>query len=325
MIRLVNDFPYGLNYFEHTVRFIIIELIGVITGSYICFYLAKKWIKYTFDRHINFLLEYGIVILLPCLLALFIMGMSHESSLNEELPKLIIPLTITSLMSIWLYLIQKNDFLEKLYTQAIIREQEARNAESKAELKFLRSQFHPHFLFNMLNTIYFNIDENNENARCAIEHLSNLLRSQLYENDGPVKVEREISAIESYIEMNKLRFGDTININSSIDSGFEMFIIHPHLLFPLIENAFKHSGGDPWKIKISIKRISDTLILDIVNSIPHYPTNHITESGIGLKNLIRRLELLYPGHHRYETSITDRLYSVHLEIELNFTSGMVIK
>lgn len=327
LIRLANDFPLGAAYFSHTWQFITIEFTGIIAGSYAGYYLSKKWVKFSVTHKINVIAEYGAALLFPILLALIIMGASHDKPLSSELTALIIPIVITGLMSVWLYLTLKNNYLNKLYSESRLREQEALIAEKEAKLRLLQSQFHPHFLFNMLNTIYFTIDEDNEKARNTVEQLSNLLRYQLYNTDGTVSIEREVSALESYIEMCHTRFGDCIDITTSIDCSNTSFEIHPYLLLPLVENAFKHSGGNPHIIDIKLTIENNLLLFTVTNSLPtspiwqdrsekESPQDPNQDSGIGLQNLRRRLELLYPGRHTLIISMSENLFTVYLKLQL---------
>ena len=165
LIRFTNDVPMSAHYLSHSWKFIGIELAGIIIGCFLCDFLARKWMKYTLRKHLNVFLEYSVVIFVPVGFCILIMGMSHDVSLMKELPDLVIPVVITALTSIWLYLDAKNQYLGNLYAESRIHEQEARQARIEADLKLLRAQFHPHFLFNMLNTIYFTIDEENVKAR----------------------------------------------------------------------------------------------------------------------------------------------------------------
>ncbi len=316
LIRLTNDIPMRAHYLSHSWRFIGIELAGTIIGCFVCDYLARKWMKYSMQRRFSSILEYSAVIFIPVGFCLLIMGMSHNISLMKELPDLVIPVVITGMMSIWLYLTAKNQYLSTLYTESRIREQEARQARIEADLKLLRSQFHPHFLFNMLNTVYFTIDEENVKARETVENLSNLLRSQLYEGNGTVLLEREISALNSYIELCRMRFGDSLHIDSKFNVEGNNDEIHPHLLLPLVENAVKHSGGNPRWIKVRLIREKDTVKLFVENSVSDYKAFPEEESGLGLSNLRKRLSILYPERFELTTEKRDNKFKASLKLEL---------
>ena len=300
MIRLTNDLPTKAHYLSHSWRFIAVELTGVLAGSFVCEYLARKWIGITVSRNIGLLAEYCVVIMVPTVMCISVMAMSHEVSLAKELPDLIIPIVITVLMSIWLYLTMKSKFLNKLY------------AESR--LKLLRAQFHPHFLFNMLNTIYFSIDEENEKARDTVENLSNLLRSQLYEGDKKVALEREVSALNSYLELCRMRFGESIEIISKIDLKNGCEEIHPHLLLPLVENAVKHSGGNPRRVTVKLMQDKDSIELFVENNVSLNKADSNDESGLGLSNLRMMLQFLYPNKYELMTEKRDNHFKAYLKL-----------
>lgn len=300
MIRLTNDLPTRSHYLSHSWSFIAIELAGVVAGSFVCDYLGRKWIQFTTRQNIGALPEYGAVIMVPTCICIAVMSLSHDVSLSKELPDLVIPIVITALMSIWLYLTLKSQFINKLYLEY--------------RLKLLRAQFHPHFIFNMLNTIYFTIDEKNVKARDSVENLSNLLRSQLYERDMMVTIEREVSALNSYLDLCKIRFGESLEIVSQTDirSGSEE--IHPHLLLPLVENAVKHSGGNPRSVTITLIQDSDSIDLFVENSISERPVDSKEESGLGLANLRNMLQLLYPGKYKLSTEKSECKFKAYLKL-----------
>ena len=149
--------------------------------------------------------------------------------------------------------------------------------------------------------------------------------------------------MESYIEMCRTRFGDRIDITTAIDYGDNSFEIHPYLLLPLIENAFKHSGGSPHIIDVKLIIDNTFLLFTVKNSIPinqlwqdkaekEQPQaftqdsnqsytqdcnqSSAQDSGIGLQNLRRRLELLYPGRHTLIISKSENLFTAHLKLQL---------
>lgn len=316
LIRLANDLPMGANYLAHSWRFIAIELAGVVCCSFLCYRLYQAWIRRSIIHGMNVLEEYAVVILVPAVMALLVMALSHDVPLLSELSELVVPTVITVLMSVWLYHMEKNYLLQVLYSESQLKEQQMLRSKTVTELRLLQAQFHPHFLFNMLNAIYFTIDQNNEKARASIEHLSNLLRAQLYEGSGMVALEREVSALRSYIELCRLRFGNSIEIMECIETADDVTEIHPHLLLPLVENAVKHSGGNPRRVMIRLDNVGDMLRLTVENtvSVRKPPTK---ESGLGLSNLRKRLDLLYP--EKYELSIAEKenLYHAILILKLS--------
>ena len=316
MIRLANDLPTEARYFSHSWQFIATELVGVIAGSVVCYHLARKWMALTIRRNIGVLPEYIVVILVPVVLCVVVMGMSHDVPLASELPDLVIPVVITALTSIWMYLTLKSQLLSRLYVKSILREKEAREARTETELKLLRSQFHPHFLFNMLNTIYFTIDETNTKARDTVEHLSILIRTQLYEGNGPVSIDREISALNSFLELCKVRYEESMDIISHINAVSNLSEIHPHLLLPLVENAVKHSGGNPRRIEVNLSVDGETLELSVKNTVTKRNSMPVDASGLGLTNLKKRLGILYAGRYELKLESNERLFKSYLKLKL---------
>lgn len=338
VIRFTNDLPKSDNYLAHSLGFIAVEIAGVVAGSYLCFFLAARWVKLCVNRHVYAVIEYLCVLAVPVILAIVVMAASHGPDIYSKPRGLVIPCVVTFLMSMWLYLTLKSSYMTQLYDAQRLRAEQSRSGRLKAEMSLLRSQFHPHFLFNMLNTVYFTIDESNTEARDTVEHLAKLLRSQLYEGDGPVTLQREISALQSYIELSHIRLADTVRLNVDIDTRFSDRLIHPHLLLPLVENAFKHSSGpSPHHICIGLSHPTPSqltlTVTNPINSTPVMPatptsTNYDTSdnldspptgvsSGLGLRNLRRRLDLLYPdGLHSLTFNTTSSSFTACLTITL---------
>jgi LytS/YehU family sensor histidine kinase len=171
----------------------------------------------------------------------------------------------------------------------------------KFELSFLKSQINPHFLFNIINSIYFQIDQTNTIARDSLEKLSNLLRYTLYESDKEnVDINNEIEFIKTYFELQKIRIEDCKNINLHIDIK-ERFLIKPFLILPLIENAFKHySKQQNGFIEIIIKTINlGKLAVEVKNSFINTSISS-ENSGVGIQNLKQRLVIFYKNDFDFQ-------------------------
>jgi LytS/YehU family sensor histidine kinase len=185
----------------------------------------------------------------------------------------------------------------------------------ETELKFLKVQFHPHFLFNALNAIYFQIDEKNEAPRKSIEQLAELLRYQLYDINQTVKIEQELDFIRNYIEFQKVRMPDSFHLTVHFDPDLDNRHIHTLLLFPLVENAYKYVGGR-YSMNIEARLQDGEMYFTVENAIPQIPQEFKNKDlGIGLENLRRRLDLLYPGKHSFETTKTGDSFTANLRIE----------
>jgi sensor histidine kinase YesM len=198
---------------------------------------------------------------------------------------------------------------------------ESARDKAEAELNFLKSQINPHFLFNSLNSVYFLIDKNNNEARSALHKFSEMLRYQLYEMNGDtIPVEKEISYLQDYVDLQKLRKDDHYEVSFNSSASVKGFRIPPLLLVPFVENAFKHIShlkDRPNFIWIDLDRKNDELSFSIENSKEAVDRTNEQPGGIGLANVKRRLELLYPGMHNLVISDTDRSFKVDLSIKLN--------
>src|ERR1700712_1086034 len=177
------------------------------------------------------------------------------------------------------------------------------------ELSFLRSQINPHFLFNIMNTIYFQIEMDNSEARSSVEKFSEMLRYQLYEcTTDKIQIAKELNYIKNYIAIQTLRMEKESDIKLMIDEKIDNFWIAPFLILPIVENAFKHVSNfkDAFsnKIHVELKLLDGRFFqVEATNSFEQdHKGKHLLQSGgLGIKNLKRRLELLYP--EKYELSI----------------------
>lgn len=192
--------------------------------------------------------------------------------------------------------------------------------KAEAELSFLKSQINPHFLFNSLNSVYFLIDKNNADAREALHKFSDMLRYQLYEMKGDtIPVEKEVGYLRDYVGLQKLRKDEHYTVEFSSSPGVAGFSIAPLLLVPFVENAFKHIShykDEPNFIRISLNRDKDVFIFEVCNSREMHVRSTEQPGGIGLNNVKRRLELLYPGKHSLEINDMDGLFTIELRLKV---------
>ena len=189
------------------------------------------------------------------------------------------------------------------------------NANLNAEVNFLKSQINPHFLFNTLNGIYSLAHNRSAQTEEAILKLSELMRYVLYES-GTERVElaKDIQYITNYIDLQRLRLSSKVSVNYEV-KGNLTGTIAPLLLISFIENAFKHgiSYTHPSSIHISITVFEETLTLLVEN--PIIESNSFV-GGVGLKNVIRRLDLLYPEKHSLDIVDNGHLHVVNLKLNL---------
>jgi two-component system LytT family sensor kinase len=204
-------------------------------------------------------------------------------------------------------------------TQRAQREAELKGENLESEMKFLKSQVNPHFLFNALNNIYSLSVIKSDQAPETILKLSDMLRYILYEcNEEKVLLSKEIAYINNYIELQQLKTEDQQNIQFTCDNSNATATIAPMLFIPFIENSFKHSKIEDTEngwVKMELKNDENTLEFKAENSVPQHQYTKDKVGGIGLENVKRRLELLYPQRHQLTINKTESQFTVMLRIE----------
>lgn len=198
------------------------------------------------------------------------------------------------------------------------KRKELENEKLKAELQALRAQIDPHFFFNVLNNICSLARKKSEDTESFIIRLSELVRYSLYENKGEkFFLEKEINFLRNYIEIQQMRLDKNAHITFDYSDIDENLMIEPMLLFPFVENAFKHgvSYREDVKIAISLKTINSILHFEVVNPLV-VDAHHTKPGGIGILNVSKRLNLLYPNQHNLEIEKKDGMFCVKLRINL---------
>lgn len=193
----------------------------------------------------------------------------------------------------------------------------------KLEINFLKSQINPHFLFNTLNNIFSMINTHDKNAGDTVLRLSSLMQYTLYQsNERQVPLEKELRFIQNYLELERIRYGEKIKLNFDIRIPESDYGIVPLILFPFIENAFKHgpdkSSINSW-IDISLKLEDAVLDLKVSNStMPvDLKIKNAVDGGIGIENVLKRLELNYSGLYDLSRELKQNCYEVRLTIKLS--------
>lgn len=189
----------------------------------------------------------------------------------------------------------------------------------QSELKFLKTQINPHFLFNALNNIYALSVTDSEKTQEGISTLSMMLRYVLYDCErAEVPLRKELEYITYFIELFKLKSSKGYNISFLKQVEGDTLMVPPMLFIPFIENAFKHSGiekrGDRF-VKILLKANQKNIEFSVENSLPSHPLVRDEHSGIGLKNVKKRLEILYPHNHQLDIKRANT-FSIYLKMNL---------
>ncbi|MCG6190998.1 sensor histidine kinase [Maribellus maritimus] len=188
-----------------------------------------------------------------------------------------------------------------------------------AELNFLKAQIHPHFLFNTLNNLYTLILLKSEEAADIVLKLSELLDYMIYKsNIRFVPLANELEIVEGYIDLEKMRYSERLELSYAVNGEADKHQIAPLILLPFIENCFKHGASKDRmkpKVNIEISIMSEFLTLKAINSVPEKKGKEEPENeGIGLNNVKRRLELIYPDKYELKINSKNRLFGVELRI-----------
>ena len=208
----------------------------------------------------------------------------------------------------------KDWYIKQSESELLIRE------NKQAELQLLKAQIHPHFLFNTLNNIYSFTLTGSPQAEGLVNKLSGMIDYITSEGEKTlVSLEKEIQFINDYIGLEKVRYGDRLNMQVTINGTYHNKMIAPLLMIPFVENCFKHGAsvmrGKQW-IKLAINIHNNQFDFYVSNSKPLENDAPNIKKGIGLANVQKRLQLLYPGKHLLTTCTTGDTYTVQMQLSL---------
>jgi len=298
--------------------------LSLIAGSLLVVYpLLYLLIPRFLVKRKFFLFFLGYVIVL--LLAKMITSYLEEILINVPLTykafssswgNLLLPYTNLAGIAASLKII-RHSFFEENKAQSAIHEQ------SIVELELLKAQIHPHFLFNTLNNLYTHTKRKSSESPQIVLTLSELLRFMIYESRADfIPLSQEIQLIKNYVELEKYRYGDELDISLTFSGDLDGKLIRPLLLLPLLENAFKHGTSEnldqKWisldlnveknmmHFKLANSCYSDTLVKELPEK----------EMGVSLNNVKRRLELLYPDDHHLMIKEEPDLFLIKLDLKL---------
>lgn len=196
--------------------------------------------------------------------------------------------------------------------------QQLKQEHAKAELTLLRKQLDPHFFFNTLNNLYGLSVEGSQRAPEMILQLSDMMRYTLYEAAAEwVPLQKELEYLRKYIALHELRYHKSVDIDLQVDLGKEEAKIAPLLLIVLLENAFKHGVEhlvDHAFLRVDLQACKQQLTFSVENNFD--PSEERGTAGIGLKNLRKRLDLLYPAKHHLEIQQKKDIFFAQLKLKL---------
>lgn len=321
-VRLLHDIDVEARFWHRDWRLNAFEIACSILMGYIAIRLFKAIFRYCDKRWsasqtYNNLL-YGLILVVLANLLLVNLIFTPMAAFTDDglsWADFVGLNVIPTLYTIIYYGIARSRVWLNAYVDSKLALDQLSLVQLETELKFLKAQYHPHFLFNALNTIYFQMDEDVPGAKRSIEKFSELLRYQLYDQRQQVPVSQELEYLQSYIELQKLRSSRKLKLEVSIDPQLGGQLLYPLLFLPLVENAFKFIGGD-YKLQI-LARLEGTAISFVVeNSTAAVPESIKKPGGIGLENLRRRLKLLYPERHDLHFEQTNDMFKVNLTLEV---------
>ncbi len=270
-------------------------------------------------------LQYGIGLFLLLMITTmfrFFMGLGVVVGLGLEIESLFTPAYFGSLLlsgTFFLLISIPLWFIDTLFKKNDL-EKELKTHQLEAELRFLKAQVNPHFLFNALNNIYSLSFTGSKKAPEMILKLSDMMSYMLYDcKSEQVKLASEISYLENYIALQQLKKSGELKVSFETKGDFSSVLITPMLFIPFFENAFKHGNLDDIENGWLISRMrleSNTLIFCIVNSLSSISKKN-DKGGVGLKNIQERLRLLYPQQHELIIERNDKQFSIDLTLNLN--------
>ncbi|ULQ54917.1 histidine kinase [Flavihumibacter rivuli] len=322
-VRLINDTYEKELFWERPLAITLLELGGIIVISYLIHWVIsflKKRNRIDYANGIptklllkEFLVAYSVLFLLINATVIPFAALTDDGlSLTD-----FVSINVVGTLYLMLYytLIRVNELVREMYQQRL-QMAGIKNDQLATELKYLRAQYHPHFLFNTLNGIYFQMDENVDNAKRTILQFADLLRYQLYDQQETVPIKKDLDHLERYIELQQLRVSEKLKLRLCIDEALGQQQVYPLLFMPLVENAFKYVGGEQPFIAIRAALEQDRIVMQVTNSLPDVSFRSLQKKGgIGLENVKRRLELLYPDTHELLVEENDSSYSATIKIK----------
>jgi two-component system LytT family sensor kinase len=304
--------------FQATMKMMLILSVHMVV-AYVNLYLLVP----RFLRRQQYL-TYASGLLLTLGSATFPMAILVHTILNDQDLKSLVWstffLVVIALSLLFTVAVSMAIKLVKDWYQEQRKRQELEQLQLQTELKFLKTQINPHFLFNSLNNIYGLTLLKSDKASASILKLSGILRYLLHESSkSEVALELELEQMENYFELEVLRLGANVQANIHLQRPENSWKIEPMLMMTLLENAFKHGSKAMGSSYVNCKgqEIPHGYSLLITNSLNLPSQKSMESSGIGLLNLQKRLELSYPNGHRYLVTQTAEDYTVELSLTLN--------
>lgn len=320
-IRLLHDLAVDTQFWTRDLVLNIFEILCSILLGYLSIGIFEALFRFYDKRwphHLNYrgivrelLILVGVNLLLAYLILIPMAAFTDDGLSWVDVADLTM---IPTLYALIYYGIARSRSWLKAYVDNKVLLEKITNEHLETELKFLKAQYHPHFLFNALNTIYFQMDEDLPGAKRSIEQFSELLRYQLYDQQQQVPIALEIDYLQRFIELQKIRSTDKLQLQIAFDPQLNAQLVYPLLFLPLVENAFKFIGGD-YQMLVDARISDHYIVFSVENSVPLVMQHGAKTGGIGLENLQRRLDLLYQGRHSLKLQQENNQFKAVLKLE----------
>lgn len=323
---------YGRSSRDYGTTIIFVSMLlplSIITTYFLNYFIIPKYlftkkygkfvlfVFYTFV--VSIWLEMFISLVVFILITNYQADQMNPSSFDGLL--LMVGLYFIIIIAVAIKLVRRSFLIQKKNTELDNRRFQMELKLKEAELKLLKAQVHPHFLFNTLNNLYGLTMEKSDDAPKLVLQLSEILDYILYRCDEKlVSLGEELTNLKNYIEIEKIRYSGKLKLNIGFPEETGTLKIAPLILLPFIENAFKHgvshSPGIAF-VNINIKILETNLFFKIENSKnPVLKKEESHSNGVGLKNVRKRLDLIYPGKYMLKIDKTEKTFSVNLSLQL---------
>ena len=322
-IRAITDSADLSNHFKSGWILLSIEFSCSILLGYIYFFITRYFSKkmssfgdkkITPNRIIREFAFFYLYIFIATNSTFTVMAAVTDDGLS--LHDFVVINIVPILYELLVIAVMRGNYFINAYVENKIQFERLARDKAEEELKFLKGQFQPHFLFNALNTIYFQMDESIDGAKASIEKLSDLLRYRLYDDDSAmVPLSKEIEYLEKYIEFQGIRSSESLKITKELVTSLNGETVYPFLFLPLVENAFKYVSGEMW-ISVQLKINEEKVLFKVENSIDNELVRTYSQGGIGLQNLEKRLKLLYADNFEMNVNTNGNSFMAQLQLNL---------
>lgn len=323
---------FGRSSRDYSVTIIFVSMLlplSIATTYFLNYFLiprylfTKKYSRFTLFVFYTFVISVWLELFISLGVFIFITNYQSEkmnpSSFDGLL--LMVGLYFIIIIAVAIKLVRRSFQIQKKNTELDNRRFQIELKLKEAELKLLKAQVHPHFLFNTLNNLYGLTLEKSDDAPKLVLQLSEILDYILYRCDEKlVSLDEELSNLKNYIEIEKIRYSGKLKLSTGFPEETGNLKIAPLILLPFVENAFKHGVSHfPGVAFVSIKTkiVETNLFFKIENSRNLAANNKAGHSnGVGLKNVRKRLDLIYPGKYMLKIDETEETFSVNLTLQL---------